>query len=300
MDLAEKLDKGEFVTLAEFTPPKGTDVSAMLENTARIQGGVDALVVPDLGGAIMRMSALGGAILLQGQGIPTAIEMNCRDRNRLALQADLLAAGAHGITNIIATSGDAIETGDHPEAKAVFDADVLVLLEMIRSMQQGKDMAGRELQGSPKFLVGATSNATTKGKELKAEVESVKKKLERGAAYFVTPPLFDISSIQPFLDLSAGENIKIIPKVLLLKSVGMARYIDAHNDFIEIPKTLIERIEDSDDIPRELIHIAAEMIANLKNEGFSGVFLSTAGWERRLPEILGVHAAVQPAARADG
>jgi methylenetetrahydrofolate reductase (NADPH) len=300
MDLGKKLDNGEFVTLAEFTPPKGTDVSAMIENAARIQGYVDALVIPDLSGAIMRMSALGGAILLQGQGIPTALEMNCRDRNRLALQADLLAASAHGITNIIVASGDDLKTGDHPEAKAVFDADVLVLLETIRSMQQGKDMAGRELQGIPKFLVGATTNATTKGKELKAEVEAVKKKTERGAAYFLSPPLFDISSIQPFLELIAGENIKIIPKVLLLKSVGMARYIDAHNDLIEIPRSLIERIEDADDIPRELIHIATEMIATLKREGFSGVLLSTAGWERRLPEILGVYGAAQPATRTGG
>jgi methylenetetrahydrofolate reductase (NADPH) len=278
MDLGKKLDNGEFVTLAEFTPPKGTDVSAMIENAARIQGYVDALVIPDLSGAIMRMSALGGAILLQGQGIPTALEMNCRDRNRLALQADLLAASAHGITNIIVASGDDLKTGDHPEAKAVFDADVLVLLETIRSMQQGKDMAGRELQGIPKFLVGATTNATTKGKELKAEVEAVKKKIERGAAYFLSPPLFDISSIQPFLELIAGENIKII----------------------EIPRSLIERIEDADDIPRELIHIATEMIATLKREGFSGVLLSTAGWERRLPEILGVYGAAQPATRTGG
>lgn len=299
MDLGKKLDNGEFITFAEFTPPKGVDVSAMLENAARIRGYVDALVVPDLNGAIMRMSALGAAILLQAQGIPTAMEMNCRDRNRLAIQADLLAASAHGITNAIVTPGDDIETGDHPEAKAVFDTDVLLLLETIRSMQQGKDSAGRELQGSPKFLVGATTNATTKGKELKTEVEGVKEKMERGADYFVTPPIFTISSIQPFLELVAGENIKVIPKVLLLKSVGMARYIAAHNDLIEIPQSLIERIEDSNDIPRELILIATEMIAALKGEGFSGVLLSTAGWERRLPEILGIHGAAQPAVRAE-
>ena len=149
-------------------------------------------------------------------------------------------------------------------------------------------MAGRALQGSPKFLVGATARATLKGKQLKSEVEMVRRQAEGGAAYFVTPPLFDISSIQPFLQSVEGEGIKIIPRVLLLKSLGMARYLDAHNDLVDIPPSIIERIEDAEDIPLELMRIATETIAALKQEGFSGALLATAGWERRLPEILGV------------
>lgn len=288
MDLEKKLNNGDFVTLTEFTPPKGTDVSAMVENADRIQGSIDALVIPDMNGAVMRMSALGAAAILQQRGFQAVMEMNCRDRNRLALQADLLAAAALDITNIIIAAGDDLAAGDHPEAKAVFDIDILVLLEAIRSLQKGKDMADRALQGSPKFLVGATVKPTLKGKQLKSEVELVRKQAEGGAAYFVTPPLFDISSVKPFLQLIDGEGIKIIPKVLLLKSLGMARYIDAHNDLIDIPPSIIERIEDAEDIPRELMRIATETIAALKEEGFSGVLLSTAGWERRLPEILGV------------
>jgi methylenetetrahydrofolate reductase (NADPH) len=288
MDLEKKLDSGDFVTLTEFIPPKGTDVSAMVENADQVQGSIDALVIPDMNGAVMRMSALGAAAILQQRGLPTVMEMNCRDRNRLALQADLLAASALGITNIIVTAGDDLAAGDHPEAKAVFDADTLALLEAIQGLQQGKDMAGRALQGSPKFLVGATARATLKGKQLKSEVEMVRRQAEGGAAYFVTPPLFDISSIQPFLQSVEGEGIKIIPRVLLLKSLGMARYLDAHNDLVDIPPSIIERIEDAEDIPLELMRIATETIAALKQEGFSGALLATAGWERRLPEILGV------------
>jgi 5,10-methylenetetrahydrofolate reductase len=288
MDLEKKLENGDFITLTEFIPPKGTDVSALVENAERIRGSVDALVIPDMDGAVMRMSSLGAAALLQQRDFPAVLEMNCRDRNRLALQADLLAAAALDITNVIITAGDDIAMGDHPEAKAVFDADILTLLKAIASLQQGKDMAGRALQGSPKFLVGANVKATVKGKELKSEVELVRKQAEAGAAYFVTPPVFDISSLQPFLQLIDRERIKIIPKVLLLKSLGMARYIDAHNDLIDIPPSIIERIEDAEDIPRELMRIATEIIAALKKEGFNGVLLSTAGWERRLPEILGV------------
>ena len=283
MDLEKKLDSGDFVTLTEFIPPKGTDVSAMVENADQVQGSIDALVIPDMNGAVMRMSALGAAAILQQRGLPTVMEMNCRDRNRLALQADLLAASALGITNIIVTAGDDLAVGDHPEAKAVFDADTLALLEAIQGLQQGKDMAG-----SPKFLVGATARATLKGKQLKSEVEMVRRQAEGGAAYFVTPPLFDISSIQPFLQSVEGEGIKIIPRVLLLKSLGMARYLDAHNDLVDIPPSIIERIEDAEDIPLELMRIATETIAALKQEGFSGALLATAGWERRLPEILGV------------
>jgi 5,10-methylenetetrahydrofolate reductase len=242
-----------------------------------------------MSGAIMRMSALGAAaLLLQRAGVPTVMEMCCRDRNRLALQADLLAASVHGITGIVITDGEDLTTGDHPEAKAVFDLDVLELLEAVAGLNQGKDMAGRPLQGSPGFLVGATARATIKDKGLKSEVEMVRKRAQRGAAYFVTPPVFDISSIRPFLQAIKGEGIRVIPKVLLLKSLGMARYIDAHNELIDIPPSLIKRIEEAEDLPRELMRITTETIEVLKQEGLNGVLLSTAGWERRLPELLGV------------
>jgi 5,10-methylenetetrahydrofolate reductase len=239
-------------------------------------------------GAVMRMSALGAAAVLRLRGFPVVMEMNCRDRNRLALQADLLAAAALDITNLVVTEGDAPEAGDHPDATAVFDADALTLLQAVRDLEQGKDMAGRALEGNPRFLVGATVRANLKGQELKSEVESIHKKGEAGAAFFLTPPLFDIASIQPLMELIEPQGIKIIPKVLLLKSLGMARYINAHNDVIDIPPAIIERIENAEDIPRELMRIATEMIAALRRRGFSGVLVSTAGWERRLPEILGL------------
>jgi 5,10-methylenetetrahydrofolate reductase len=292
MDLRKKLDGGQFVTLVEFIPPKGTDLSAMIGIAEQIRDGVDAFLVPDQTGSVMRMSALGAAAALQSRGLATIMETGCRNRNRIALQADLLAAGALDIAGVLATPGEDIGGGDHPEAKTVDDVDVLGLLEMIGCLQGGKDMAGRPLLGSPSFCVGATvgaaASAAAEGGELDAEVQRMRRQADLGATYFVTPPLFDVVSMEPFLKALGTSGARIIPTVLLLKSLGMARYISAHHDLVQIPQSLIERIEDAEDVPRELMRIATETIAAVQQAGFGGVLVSTAGWERRLPEILGM------------
>ena len=171
--------------------------------------------------------------------------------------------------------------------KAVYDVGLLELLDAIQRLQKGQDMAGSDLSGSPQFLVGSTANASAREKALEVELEELKKKMETGVRFFVTPPLFDLASIEPFLKRVDQEGeTKIIPTVLLLKSVGMARYIDRHQDQVHIPEGLIERIQGARDKAGECIHIAAEMVSTLKDEGFSGVLISTVGWEDRLSEIL--------------
>ncbi len=294
MHLNEKLERGEFAVLAEITPPKGTDVTAMRQTAAALGEQVDALVVPDLKGAVMRMSALGAAALLQQQ--PSELQqqprevvlaVHGRDRNRLALQADLLAASAQGITNLLVGTAEDPRMGDHPEARAVEDLRPLEILGAVQSLQQGRDLAGGELKGVPAFLVGAAVRAPLGEKALAAEVEETRRKAERGAAYFVTPPVFDIESLEPFLKAVRGDRLRVIPTVLLLKSAGMARYIDAHIEQIRIPAALIDRIQNAEDAPRECVRIAAETVSLLRREGVSGVLLSTVGWEFRVPEILG-------------
>ena len=286
MHLKRKFEAGEFAILAEMEPPKGVDVSNMVLNAMRVKGEVDAFVIPEMSNAVMRMSALGGAMILQGKGMETVMQVNCRDRNRIALQADLLAAFGCGITNVMAVTGEDPSYGDHFQARSVYDIDLLELLGAIRGLEQGKDMAGIELKGSPEFLVGSTVDAGAKGKSTELEIEEMNKKIEAGAQFFISPPLFDLSAIRPFMKRVEQNKIKIIPTVLLLKSLGMARYIMRNVDNVYIPDSLIDRIRKSSDKVRECILIASEMVTSLKTEGFSGVNIATIGWEHKLPEIL--------------
>lgn len=286
MQFKRKLDAGEFVILTEMDPPKGVDVSNMVANAIKVKGKVDAFVVPEMSNAVMRMSSLGAAMILQGKGLETVMQVNCRDRNRIALQADLLAANGCGITNVMAVTGEEPSFGDHHQARSVYDINLLELLKAISNLQRGKDMAGIDLAGSPDFLVGSTVNAGDKRRSPELELEEMNKKVEAGAQFFISPPLFDLSAIEPFLKRVDLNETKIIPTVLLLKSLGMARYMARNVDHVFIPDSLIQRIQESKEKVRECIQIASEMVAALKQEGFSGVLISTIGWEHKISEIL--------------
>ena len=286
MHFKRKLDAGEFAILAEMDPPKGVDVSNMVANAIRVKGNVDAFVVPEMSNAVMRMSSLGAATILQGKGLETVIQLNCRDRNRIALQADLLAANGCGIANVMAVTGEDPTFGDHHQARSVYDINLLELLQAISNLQKGKDMAGIDLAGSPEFLVGSTVNAGAKGRSPELELEEMNEKIEAGAQFFISPPLFDLSAIEPFLKRVDLNKTTIIPTVLLLKSLGMARYMARNVDHVYIPDSLIQRIQKAPEKVRECVQIASETVTTLKQEGFSGVLLSTIGWEHKLPEIL--------------
>ncbi|MFH1102822.1 MAG: methylenetetrahydrofolate reductase [Pseudomonadota bacterium] len=286
MRLKRKFDVGEFAILAEMEPPKGVDISRMVTNATRIKGRVDAFLVPEMSNAVMRMSALGGSMILQEKGLETVMQVCCRDRNRIALQADLLAAYACGVRNIMAVTGEDPSFGDHPQARSVYDINLLELLETALRLQKGKDMAGIELLGVPEFLLGAMIDTGAKGKSPEILADEMNQKMNAGARFFITPPLFDLSAIKAFLKRVDLKNIKIIPTVLLLKSVGMARYIQRNVENAFIPEALIDRIQKSPEKVRECIQIASEMIITLKQEGFSGVLISTLGWEDKISDIL--------------
>ncbi|MEA2108289.1 MAG: methylenetetrahydrofolate reductase [Pseudomonadota bacterium] len=286
MSLKNKLEAGEFSLLAEIEPSKGVDVVSMIANARQVKDKVTAFVVPEMSNAVMRMSALGGAMILQNEGMETVMQVNCRDRNQLALQADLLAAGACGISNIIAVPGEDPSVGDHPQAKAVYDLGLPELLQAARELNNGRDMAGNPLSGSPAFLLGATANAGCKGEALDREIEEVNKKIAAGAQYIVTSPIFDLESAEALANAINCQKTKVIPTVLLLKSVGMARYISQTQENISIPDSIIDRIRKSADKASECVRIAREVIAVLEDAGFGGVMISTVGWEHKLPEVL--------------
>jgi 5,10-methylenetetrahydrofolate reductase len=284
--MKDKLQSGDFVVLAEMEPPKGVDVSGLLKNALRVKGIVDAFIVPEMGSAVMRMSSLGGAMLLQAQGLPTVMQVCCRDRNRLALQADLLSAYACGISNLMVVVGDDPRFGDHPQTKLVHDIDIYQLLQLIQKLQQGRDMSGVELQGNPKFLVGSTVNPGVDGTLLDQERRDMEDKIKTGVQFLITPPIFDSGVIEPLLQSSPEYKSHIIPTVMLLKSVGMAKYIDRNLKHIHIPSSLIQRLQKAPDKESECIKIASERIRACRNEGFGGVFITTMGWEDKLSQII--------------
>ena len=286
MNLQSKFENGEFAVLAEMEPPKGVDVSMMLANAKRVKEVVDAFVVPEMSNAVMRISSLGGALVLQKDGMETVLQVCCRDRNRLALQGDLLAAYACGVRNVMAVSGEDPSFGDHHQARSVYDIDLIELLQTVQTLQTGRDMAGVELSGVPQFLAGTTSDAGTRGKSVEMEMEDMMKRADAGARFFITPPLFDPDLLEPFRKRLNSGKLKLIPTVLLLKSLGMARYIQTNMKHIHIPGSLVERLQRAPDKVRECIRIASELVSTFKSAGYSGVLLSTLGWEKKLPEII--------------
>ena len=286
MGLREKLTAGEFVVLGELEPPKGVDFSSFLANANLVKGRVDAIVIPEMANAVMKASSLGGCAFLQLHGIETIFQLCCRDRNRLALQADILSAAALGVSNIMVIPGEDIRYGDHPQARAVDDVNLVQLLEAIEQLREGKDMAGVELKGAPQFCVGSTINAGATGGLLDIETENLKRMMEQGVKFVITTPVFDLHRFQQIVKRIDTSKVFVIPSVLLLKSAGMARYIDRNIKNISIPSELIREIQKAPDKPRKCIEIAGEITSRIKEMGMAGVMISTVGWEDKLPQVL--------------
>jgi len=286
MALEEKINAGRFVVLGEFEPPKGNNFSSYVKHANQVRGRLDAFVVPEMASAVLKASSLGACALLQREGIETVFQVCCRDRNRLALQADLLAAGGLGVKNLMVVSGDDITHGDHPQARTVNDLTTMELLEVVKRLGTGKDMAGIELDGVPRFCTGSTLDNTAAGGLLEIELENLQKKIALGAKFFITHPIFDLRAFQQFVKRVDTSRIALIPNVLLLKSAGMARYIDRNIKGVSIPPEMIRDIQKAPDKVEICTRIAAQTISRLKEMGMAGVLISTVGWEDKLPMIL--------------
>jgi methylenetetrahydrofolate reductase (NADPH) len=285
MSFQKRLLTGEFVVLAEMNTPKGVDTSQLVSHARRLKGRVDAVIVPDMDNGIMRMSALAGGVLMQQQGIESIIHVYCRDRNRMALQGDILAAYGLGIQNLIVVDSEDIGNCDHQDSKRVDDLDELGLIGAIRSLQQGVDLAGIELNGVPSFIVGCTMAQCEDERALDRELELTRKKLEAGAGFVVTPSVYDLDLFRSFMDRTRDLGVPVIATVFLLKSVGSARYIATTEPSSGLSEELIRRIRKASDREMECLRIAGETAASLK-ELAQGVRFITLGWEHRLPAIL--------------
>jgi methylenetetrahydrofolate reductase (NADPH) len=286
MTLQEKIRSGRFVVLGEFEPPKGADFSPLSKNANLSRGRLDAVVVPEMANAVLKASSLGGCAFLQREGMETVFQLCCRDRNRLALQADILSAAALGVKNLMAVPGEDIRFGDHPQGRTVNDLDLMGLLEAAQKLQNGKDLSGIELRGSARFCVGSTLDSGAPGGLLNIELENLKRKVDLGVEYVVTNPIFDLRRFEQFVKRIDIKPLAVIPTVLLLKSAGMARYIDRNIKGISIPSEIIRDIQKAPDKMRECVRVAAQITARIKDMGMAGVLISTVGWEDKLPLIL--------------
>jgi methylenetetrahydrofolate reductase (NADPH) len=285
MSFQKRLTSGEFVVVAEMNTPKGVDITQLVTNARRIKGRVDAVVIPDMDNGVMRMSALAGGVIMHQQGIETIIHVYCRDRNRMALQGDLLAAHVLGIQNLIVVNSEDMTNGDHREAKPVYDLDEVELLEMIQNLQKGQDMAGFDLSGAPSFTTGCAIASFANEKEMMIELELAAKKISAGAQYIVTSPVFNVVPFEKFLEAAQGLNVPVVASIFLIKSVGIARYMALNEPGSHISEDLIRRIRKASDRETECLRIAGETIAALKDK-VAGVKIETLGWEHRLPAIL--------------
>jgi 5,10-methylenetetrahydrofolate reductase len=286
MTLEKKIKSGDFAVIGEFEPPKGADFSPLLDNANRVRGRIDAFMIPEMANAVMKASSLGGCAYLQGHGLETVLQVCCRDRNRLALQADIIAATALGVSNSMAVPGEEIKYGDHPQARPVNDLDLMGLLEALQKLQEGKDMAGIELKGAPQFFIGSPVDTGASGGLLDIELESLGKRVDLGVKYVITNPVFDLKGLEAFVKRVDTNQIAVIPTVLLLKSAGMARYIDRNIKGISIPPELIANIQKAPDKREECIRISGELISQIKEMGMAGVLISAVGWEDKIPQIL--------------
>ncbi|PKN66515.1 MAG: 5,10-methylenetetrahydrofolate reductase [Deltaproteobacteria bacterium HGW-Deltaproteobacteria-15] len=285
MDFQKCLSTGEFVILAQMNTPKGVNVSEMVNNARRIKGRIHAVVIPDMDNGVMRMSALAGGAIMRQQGLEPIIHVYARDRNRMALQGDLLAAHVLGVQALVVVRGEDMSQGDHVNAKCVDDLDEISLFGAIRCLQNGVDIAGSELNGNPSFTVGCTIRPSVDEKSLDSEIEAARKMVEAGARFILCPPVFDVDRFSTFAEKAKGLGAVLIPTVFLLKTVGIARYMATYEPGAFIPEHLIKRMRQAKNREMEGFVIAGETIKHLKSLA-GGVQIVTLGWEHRLSTIL--------------
>ncbi|OIO39999.1 MAG: 5,10-methylenetetrahydrofolate reductase [Candidatus Omnitrophica bacterium CG1_02_49_10] len=281
--LKDAFDAGRFAITSEIGPPKGTDIKEMLEDADLLKGKVEAINVTDLQSSVMRVGSLAVCSLLKQRGHEPVFQMTCRDRNRLALQSDLLSASVLGIENVLALTGDHTSLGDHPDAKAVFDLDSVQLLGVIRTLMEGRDMAGKDLKGKPDFYVGAVVNPGAD--PIEPEIIKMEKKVAQGAKFFQTQAVYDLKKFEDFINKVKHLDVKIMVGIVLLKSAGMAKFMNKNVAGVFVPDEYIKEMEEATDKKAKSIEIAARIIKGTKPLS-SGVHIMPIGWDKLVPQVL--------------
>lgn len=288
--LAQALRTTHFTVTAELGPPKSGDGEVIRSKAEIMRNCADAFNITDNQTAIVRMSSIAAARLLVEMGIEPVIQMTCRDRNRIAMQSDLLGAYALGIRNVLCLSGDHMVGGNHPEARKVYDLDSITLVEMVRGMNEGRFQCGEELKPAPRFFIGAVENPFAPPFEFRPH--RLKKKIDAGAEFIQTQMIFNVARFKEFMarvmDLGLAERAFILAGVGPLKSPGMARYMRDNVAGMEMPDEIVKRMEGTpkDKWRAEGIKVCVEIIEQMKDiPGIAGVHIMSIEWEEAVPLI---------------
>jgi len=285
MNFKEKIKSKKFIITCEIAPPKGINVDKVLKGVEILKGKVDAINVTELQSSVMRLGSMVMSYLLKTKGFEPICQVTGRDRNRLALQSDLLSGYVLGITNVLALTGDHPQRGDHPQAKPVYDLDSIQILEAIKLLNSGLDMAGNGLDGKPDIFAGAVVNPGAD--PIGAEIIKMEKKISAGAEFFQTQAVFDIEKFANFMKKIPHIKVPVLPSVILLKSGQMARYMNENVAGIEVPDSIIKEMDSADknDKVKKSVEICARLIKGLRPY-CRGVHIMPLGWESKVPLVL--------------
>jgi methylenetetrahydrofolate reductase (NADPH) len=283
----EKLHSGKFLVTSEVGPPKGSDVSGLVHHIELLKDKVDAINATDNQSSVMRFPSLGACLLVKEHGGEPILQVTCRDRNRLALQADLLLAYSRGIGNVLCLTGDSILVGDHKEAKAVFDLDSTQLLRMVRTLESGKDLAGNDLNGSVEFCLGA---CVTPGQQpIEPQLIKFEKKVAAGAQFFQTQAVYDLDSLRWFMQYARQFDVKVLAGLVVLASARMAKFMNDNVPGVFVPQDIIDELAGAEKgkALQRGIEITARLIKTIKEEHLcDGVHIMAVGREEVVPQIL--------------
>lgn len=288
-NLEKVLEAKEFAVTGELGPPKSADGNVIREKAKILKGFTDAVNITDCQTAIVRTSSIASAVILMQEGPEPVIQMTTRDRNRIAIQSDLLGASALGIKNLLCLTGDHQKFGNHPDAKGVFDLDSIQLLQIVKNMRDEKKFqCGEEMDVEPCFFLGAAENPFADPFEFR--VARLAKKVEAGADFIQTQIIYNLGKFKKWMEAvrSRGlhQEVYIMGGVTPIKSAGMAKYMKNFVPGLDVPDELIERMKNAKDPKEEGINICVEIIKQLKEiEGVSGVHIMAIEWEEAVPKI---------------
>ncbi|MFO7801277.1 MAG: methylenetetrahydrofolate reductase [Desulfovermiculus sp.] len=289
--LEKVLRAGHFAFTGELGPPRGTNVQTVTEKASHLKGIVDGVNITDNQTGMVRMSSWATSLIVKEQGLEPIYQMVCRDRNRLAMQADVLGANALGVNTMLCLSGDHQQFGDHPHAKGVFDVDSIQLLAMVKNMRDaGKFQGGADIDGPPKMFIGAAANPFAEPYAWR--VHRLAKKIQAGADFIQTQCIYNMDRMREWtkqaVDMGLAEKTSILAGITPMKSVGMAKYMQTKVPGMDVPEDIIKRLRgvEKKKQKEEGIKIAVEQIQEFKEmEGIAGVHLMAIEWEHRVPEI---------------
>ena len=287
MKITEAFERGEFVVTAEVGPPKGFHIEKMLEEARTYLSGITAVNVTDNQSSVMRLGSLATCKALKDEGLTPIFQMTCRDRNRIALESDLLSAALFGIENLLLLTGDHTKLGDHPQAKPVFDLDSVSLIHTVKQLESGVDLGGNELVGEPpKFAKGAVVSPCSDS--LDAQLAKMERKVAAGAEYFQTQAVYELEIFILFMENAKQFGKPVQLGIVIPKSVGMCRYMNANVAGIHIPEEMIAELKADKEKTKAGItgvEIAARVIRECKPY-CQGVHIMAMGWESKVPALL--------------